>query len=109
MKLCLRYVNAQVCGSAAGVWDHKKESQRVAVLARGRWARDKCSCDGACAIVDSVLAETGGALDMPPNQMSNIGRLPTDVFTRHMKCCARCLCLECHLEFTGDRATIFDD
>jgi hypothetical protein len=48
-------------------------------------------------------------IDMVPSQMSRIGRLPTGVFTRHMKCCARGLCLECHIEFTGDRATIFDD
>ena len=83
-------------------------------MARGKWARVGCTCNGACAAVDAALkACPVGQLDMPPNQLSQIKGVHAKingvtVFELHMKCVARSLCDQCHLSFTADRATFWD-
>ena len=75
---------------------------------RGKWAWVGCTCNGACATVDTTLkACPVGRLDMPPNQLSQIKGVyvkidGVTVFELHMKCVARSLCEQCHLCFTVD-------
>ena len=92
------------CTTIAQVFDHVTDRQRSMCKAAGHWPTTRCGedggCGGACATVNEVNRPW-----LPPSELAQYVPLQGgDTLSRHWRCVAQSICVECHSAWTTDRS-----